>query len=91
MEFLTDPSVQRILIIAGGVLGLFGVYFALAVASNRSVRRLADSLRRRQDGRRREVRLEPMSRLFAPHWAILILLSAAGLLVVFFVFTTGAL
>jgi hypothetical protein len=51
---------------------------------------LADSLRRRQDGRRREVRLEPMSRLFAPHWAILILLSAAGLLVAFFVFTTRA-
>lgn len=91
MDFLADESVQRILAIAGGVLGLFAVYLLLAVLSNRSVRRLATSLRRRSGGRAAAVRLQPASRLFSLPWAIGLLLVAAAALIALFVLTTGAL
>lgn len=71
-----DPSL-RILVVAGFVLGLFAIYFSLAVLSNRSVRRLRDSLDRRR--RPTEVRLRS-GRLLP--WAIpLMVVAAAGLMV----------
>ncbi len=90
MDFLADDSVQRILVIAGGVLGLFGVYFVLALLSNRSVHRLADSLRRRGRGERRPVKVERRSPLLGPLGAALLAVAAAGL-IVFLVWTTRVL
>ena len=90
MDFFADKSVQRILFIAGGVLGLFGLYFGLAVASNRSVRRLADSLKRRQRGSR-PIEVRPASRLMSWPVALVVLLAAAAGLIAFLIWTLTAL
>ncbi len=90
MDFLADQEVKRILIIAGGVLALFAVYFILAVLSNRSVRRLADTLRRRRDEERRVVEIKPAPRLLSAPWTIIVLLAAAGGLIALLVFSTSA-
>lgn len=90
MDFLADDSVQRIFLIAGGVLGLFGVYFVLAVLSNRSVHRLADSLRRRGRGEQRPVRVRRRSPLLGPLGIALLAAAAAGL-IAFLVWTTRVL
>ncbi|MBN2497960.1 MAG: hypothetical protein JXR96_25425 [Deltaproteobacteria bacterium] len=50
MDFLADKSVQGILVVAGIILGMFGLYFFFTVMSNRSIRSLAERMRR---GRRR--------------------------------------
>lgn len=91
MDFLADESVQRILLIAGGVLALFAIYFGLAVASNRSVRQLAQIIRRRADGSRRIVQVRPASPFLRARWAILVLLAVMAALIAFLVWTTSAL
>jgi len=90
LDFLDDKSVQRILLIATGVLALFGVYFGLAVASNRSVRRLAETLRRRKNSTR-QVEIKPASRLMSWPVAVLVLTAAAAGLIAFLIWTTKAL
>lgn len=91
LDFLADDSVQRILLIAGGVLALFAVYFGLAVASNRSVRQLAQIIRRRTDGSRRVVEVRSASPFLRARWAILVLLAVMAGLIAFLVWTTSAL
>ncbi len=86
-----DQEVQRILIIVGAVFALFAVYFVLAVLSNRSVRRLADTLRRPRGEKLREVEIKPAPSLLSAPWAIIMLLAAAGCLIVLLVFSTSAL
>ena len=78
-----DESVKQILIIAGGVLGLFAVYFLLTVLSNRSVQDLARVIRRRS----KNVEITPRSRFFSLPWAIVLLSTAAiGLIAILALF-----
>jgi hypothetical protein len=90
LDFLADESVKRILAIAAGVLGLFAIYFLLAVLSNRSVHRLADTLRRRKSGTGRSVTVQPSSRVLSPAWMVGLLVATAAGLIALFLFTTGA-
>ena len=72
MEFLSDGSIRGILILAGVVLALFGVYFYMIYLSNQSIRRMA---RRSRDG----ARVPPPPRIFTrARWAIPILIVVAG-------------
>lgn len=88
MEFLADESAQRILIIAGGILGMFALYFYLAVLSNRSVQRLAERIRR---GKNRQVKVQPASRIFSLPWAILVLVGAAIILFAMLIYSRSVL
>ena len=72
MEFLSDGSIRGILILAGIVLALFGVYFYMIYLSNQSIRRMA---RRRRDG----AQAPPPPKIFTrARWAIPILIVVAG-------------
>jgi ABC-type antimicrobial peptide transport system permease subunit len=79
-----DGSVKQIIIIAGGVLGLFAVYFLLTVLSNRSVQDLARVIRRRS----RNIEITSRSKFFSLPMAIVLLSTAAigliAILVLFF-------
>lgn len=72
MEFLSDGSIRGILILAGIVLALFGVYFYMIYLSNQSIRRMA---RRRRDG---APTAPPPRILTRARWAIPILILVAG-------------
>ena len=72
MEFLSDGSIRGILILAGIVLALFGVYFYMIYLSNQSIKRMA---RRSRNG----LKAPPPPRIFTrARWAIPILILAAG-------------
>jgi hypothetical protein len=47
VEFLSDGSIRGILILAGIVMGLFGVYLYIVYLSNQAIRRMG---RRSRDG-----------------------------------------
>lgn len=71
MEFLSDGSIRGILILAGIVLALFGVYFYMIYLSNQSIKRTA----RRDRGAARQ----PPPKIFTrARWAIPILILVAG-------------
>lgn len=75
MEFFSDGSIRGILILAGIVLALFGVYFYMIYLSNQSIRRMA---RRRRDG----AASPPPPRIFTrARWAIPALIVVAGSLI----------
>jgi hypothetical protein len=72
VDFLSDGSIRVILILAGIVLALFGLYFYMVYLSNQSVRRMAQ---RRRDG----APVPPPPRIFTrARWAIPILIIVAG-------------
>ena len=71
MEFLSDGSVRGLLILAGIVLALFGVYLSCVYLSNQSIKRMAR--------RSRSEAKEPPPKIFTQaRWAIPILLAVAG-------------
>lgn len=71
MEFLSDGSIRGILILAGIVLALFGVYFYMIYLSNQSIKRMAR--------RGREAARQPLPRIFTrARWAIPVLIVVAG-------------
>lgn len=74
MEFLSDGSVQTLLILMGFVLLLFGAYLLMVYLSNRSLRRLAD---RHRSGRDRRAR-PPARGVSRARWVILIMLGVMG-------------
>ena len=72
MEFLSDGSIRGILILAGVVLALFGVYFYTIYLSNQSIKRMA---RRSRNG----AKVTAPPRIFTKaRWAIPILIAVAG-------------
>jgi len=74
LEYLSDGSVQTLLILMGFVLSLFGAYLLVVFLSNRSLRRLAD---RHRGGRDQPA--HPPARLYSrARWVILIMLGVMG-------------
>jgi hypothetical protein len=72
VEFFSDGSIRGILILAGIVLGLFGVYFYIIYLSNQSIKRMG---RRRRNG----AKPPPPPAIFTrARWAIPILIVVAG-------------
>ena len=70
MEYLSDGSVQTLLVLMGVVLMMFGAYLLMVFLANRSLKQLA---KRHQSGRKGEVPTPP--RLFSQaRWMILIML-----------------
>ena len=71
MEFLSDGSIRGILILAGIVLALFGVYFYMIYLSNQSIKRMTR--------RGRDAAGQPPPKIFTrARWAIPILVLVAG-------------
>jgi hypothetical protein len=72
VEFLSDGSIRGILILAGIVLALFGVYFYMIYLSNQSIKRMA---RRSRNG---DLKTPPPKIFTRARWAIPILILVAG-------------
>jgi uncharacterized membrane protein SpoIIM required for sporulation len=83
VEFLSDGSIRGILILAGIVMGLFGVYLYIVYLSNQAIRRMG---RRSRDGAKEP---PPPGVFTKARWAIPILIAVAGSLFGLLVCMTG--
>jgi hypothetical protein len=72
VEFLSDGSIRGILVLAGIVLALFGVYFYMIYLSNQSIKRMA------RRGRNGALKKPPPKIFTRARWAIPILILVAG-------------
>lgn len=84
LEFLSDDSVQRILVVLGVVLLLFGAYLLMVYLTNQSIRKLAQRARV-------EAAIPKRGKLFTQaRWIIAIMLALIGGLFGLLVFITSA-
>ena len=84
LEFLSDDSVQGILVILGVVIMLFGAYLVMVYLSNQSIRKLAQRARV-------TAAVPSRGRLFTQaRWIIAIMLALIAGLIGLLVFITSA-